>query len=67
MSTITLTCVTLSLRECPFLWETTFPMHTTRMKLESLKIQGKDFMVVIAPLVGVFVVAMVARIPKASR
>lgn len=69
MSTITLTCVTLSfqqltLRECPFLWETTSPMHTSRRKFESLKMQGKDFMVLVTPLVGVFAVAVVARIPR---
>ena len=31
-------------------------MHTTR-KFKSLKVQGKDFMVVVLPLVGMFKVA----------
>ena len=71
MSTITLTCVTLSfqqltLKECPFLWETTSPMYTSKRKFESLKMQGKDVMVVVIPFVGVFAVAMVAIIPKES-
>lgn len=72
ISAITLTCVTLSsqqltLGECPSLWETTSPMHTYRKKFESLNMQGKDFMVAITPLVGVFAVAMVLRIPRESQ
>ena len=41
--------------------------HYARSKFESLKMQEKDFVVVATPLVGVFAVAMVARIPKESQ
>ena len=40
-------------------------MHTYR-KFKSLKMQGKDFMVVVIPLVGMFAVAMVLGIPRES-
>lgn len=63
MSRITLTYVTLSfqqltLRESPFLWETTSPTRTYRKKLESRKMRRKDSMVVDTLLVGVLLAAM---------
>ena len=42
-------------------------MRTYRKKFESLKMQGKDFMVVVTPLVGVLAAAMAARIPRKSQ